>query len=132
MLEQEVSRDSRERAEDSSILGRKAEGEALRKIISKLSEERNLRGPSSETLSHVCRTIQEENDSPGYSWTNYDLYQHVVKTCPFCNSVKPRCCRVSGHRAEEFGDLIFLDHQRTKSLDFSLLWIEPHHIGSHC
>ena len=43
MLEQEVSRDSRERAEDSSILGRKAEGEALRNITSKLSEERNLR-----------------------------------------------------------------------------------------
>ena len=42
-LEQEVSRDSHERAEDTSILGKKAEGEALRNIISKLSEERNLR-----------------------------------------------------------------------------------------
>ena len=43
ILEQEVSGDSRERAEDASVLGRKAEGEALRNIISKLSEERNLR-----------------------------------------------------------------------------------------
>ena len=38
-----------------------------------------------------------------------DLYQHVV---PILNSVKPRPerSRVSGLRAEEFGDLIFLDH----------------------
>ena len=42
-LEQEVSRNSRERAEDTSIFGGKAEGEALRNIMSKLSEERNLR-----------------------------------------------------------------------------------------
>ena len=42
-LEHEVPKDLRERAEDTSILGRKAKGEALRNIISKLSEERNLR-----------------------------------------------------------------------------------------
>ena len=42
-LEQEVSRDSRERAENTSIWGKKAEGEALRNIISKLSEVHNLR-----------------------------------------------------------------------------------------
>ena len=38
-----MSGDSRERAEDASILGKKAEGEALRNIINKLSDERNLR-----------------------------------------------------------------------------------------
>ena len=42
-LEQEVSKDSRERAEDTSVLGKKAEGEALRNIINKLSDERNLK-----------------------------------------------------------------------------------------
>ena len=41
-LEQEVSRDSRERAEETSILGKKAEGEALLNIINKFSDERNL------------------------------------------------------------------------------------------
>ena len=55
----------------------------------------------------------------------YDLCQHVVKTCPFCNSVKPRPerSRVSGLRAEEFGDLIFLDHGSAKIEDktFGLL-----------
>ena len=46
----------------------------------------------------------------------YDLYQHVVKTCPFCTSVKQKTerSRVSGLRAEEFGDLIFLDHASAK------------------
>ena len=39
-LEQEVSRDSREQAEDTSILGKM---QALRNIFSNLSEERNLR-----------------------------------------------------------------------------------------
>ena len=39
ILEQEVSRDSRERAEEKSILGKKEEeGEALRSIINKLSD----------------------------------------------------------------------------------------------
>ena len=56
-----------------------------------------------------------------------DLYQHVVKTCAFCDSTKPRPdrSRVSGLRAEEFGELIFLDHgvdkkMETKPLDFWL------------
>ena len=45
----------------------------------------------------------------------YDLYRHVVKTCPFFDSTKPRSdrSRASGLRAEEFGDLIFLDHGST-------------------
>ena len=48
----------------------------------------------------------------------------MVKTCPFCNSTKPRPDRssVSGLRAEEFGDLIFLDHGSTKVGD-NKLWI---------
>ena len=55
-------------------------------------------------------------DIPGHV---YDLHQHVAKTCPFCNSTKPRPdrSRVSGLRAEEFGDLIFLDHGSTKIED---------------
>ena len=46
----------------------------------------------------------------------HDLYQRVVKTCPFCSSVKPRLerSRVSGLRAEEFGDLLFLHHGSAK------------------
>ena len=42
-LEQEVSGDSRELTEHASTLGKKAEGETLRNIINKLSDERNLR-----------------------------------------------------------------------------------------
>ena len=38
-----MTRDSREREEETSILGKKSEGEALRNIINKLSDERNLK-----------------------------------------------------------------------------------------
>ena len=61
-------------------------------------------------------------DIPG---SLYDLYQHVVKTCPFSTSTKPRpeSSRLSGLRAEEFGDLIFLVHGSAKLEDktFGLL-----------
>ena len=54
-------------------------------------------------------------------------YQHVVKTCPFCTSTKPRPdrSRVSGLRAEEFGDLIFLDRGSKQIGDktFGLMFI---------
>ena len=98
------------------FLGRKTEGEALFNIMSKLSEERNLRDLH---LKH-CRmsTAQFKKrtthlDIPG----NFDnLHQHVVKTCPFCKSVKPRPerSRVCGVRAEEFGDLICSDYGLAK------------------
>ena len=54
-------------------------------------------------------------------WNFYDLYQQVVKTCPFCNSVKPRPerSRVSGLRAEEIFDIIFLVHGSSKIGDKS-------------
>ena len=101
-LEQEVLGDSRERAEDTSIFDRKAEGEALRSIISKLSEERNwwdhhLKHYHMSTVQFKKRTTHLH--IPGKV---YDLYQHVVKTCSFCNSVKPKPerSRVSGLRAE--------------------------------
>ena len=68
-LEQEVSRDSRERAEGTSILGREAEGEAQRNIISKLSEERNLRDLHLKHDHMSTAQSQEEDDSIGYYWT---------------------------------------------------------------
>ena len=43
ILEQQVSRDSREREEKTSILVKKSEGEALRNIINKLSDKRNVK-----------------------------------------------------------------------------------------
>ena len=64
----------------------------------------------------------------------YDLHQHVVKTCPFCNSTKsrPDRSRVSGLRAEEIGDLVFLDQGsqklETQLWDSWLSWTEQHPI----
>ena len=131
-LEQDVSGNSRERPQEVSILGRNPDGEALRNIINNLSDERNLR--YLHLKHHHMSTAQFKKrttylDIPGKV---YGLYRPVVKTCPFCNSTKPRPdrSRVSGLRAEQFGDLIFLDHGSTKIglWDFLLFWMEQHHI----
>ena len=85
ILEHEVPKDSRERAEDTS---RKAVCEALRNMKQVVGRAQ-LEGPPSEALSHVYRTIQEEDDSLGYSLEVFDdLCQHVVKTCPFFRDSK--------------------------------------------
>ena len=42
----------------------------------------------------------------------YELYEQVVKECEHCQTsiVRPERSRVSGLRANVFGDLIFVDH----------------------
>jgi hypothetical protein len=46
----------------------------------------------------------------------YEKYQEVVKECEHCNrqQVRPTRSRVSGLRANVFGDLIFIDHADVK------------------
>ena len=78
-------------------------------FINKFSDERNLRDFHLKHYHMSAAQFKKKKthlDIPG-NFKNY--YQHVVKTCPFCNSIKPRPERshVSGLRAEEFGDLIF-------------------------
>ena len=99
-----MSGNLRERSEEGSKLGRNPDSEALRNIINKLSDDGNLRDfhlkhPRMSTAQ--CKKRTTHLDIPGKV---HGLYQHVVKTCPFCNSTKPRPdrSRVSGLRAEEF------------------------------
>ena len=108
-LEQDVSGNSRERSEEVSIWGRNPDGEAFRSIINKLSDERNLRDlhlKHNHLSSAQLKKRTTHLDIPGKV---YDLDQHVVKTCPFCNSTKPRLdrSRVSG----------------LKNLEISSFWI---------
>ena len=69
-LEHEVQKNSRKRAEDTSIFGRKAEGETPtqhhKQVVGRAQSERH----SSEALPHVHCAIQEEDDSIGHSWKN--------------------------------------------------------------
>ena len=118
-LEQEVSRDLRERTEETSILDKKAEGEALRNTVNKLSDERHLKDFHLKHYHMSTAQFKKRTTHSDIFGRRYDLYQHVVTTCPFCNSKKPRPerSRVSGLRAEEFGDLIFLDHGSAKIED---------------
>ena len=109
-----MSGGSRERSEDVSSLGKKSDGEALRSIIHKLSDYRNLRDLQQKHYHMSTAHFKKKTthlDMPGKV---YDLYQHVVKTCQFCNSTKPRLdrSRVSGFESRRiwrsylFGPLI--------------------------
>ena len=115
-LEQDVSGTSRERSEDVSSLGRKPDGEALQKIINKLSDVRNMKDLHLKHYHMSSAQFKKRTTHLDIPGKVYDRNQHAVKTCPLCNSTKPRPDRssVSGLRAEEFGDLIFLDHGSTK------------------
>ena len=97
-LEHEVPKDSRERAEDTPILGRKAESEALLNIMSNLSEERNLRELHLKHYHMSTAQFKKRMRHLDIYGIFDDLYQHVVKTCPFCNSIKTETGKISRER----------------------------------
>ena len=96
--------------------GKKSEGEAHRKIINKLSDERNLKDLHLKHCHMPTAQFKKRTTHLDILGRIYDLHQHVVKTCPFCISIIQRSerSRVIGLRAEEFGDLICLDHGSAK------------------
>ena len=115
-LEQDASVTSRERSADVSCLGKNSDGQALQNIINKLSDVRNLKDLDLKHYHVSSAQFKKGTTHLNILGKVYDLYQHVVKTCPFCNSTKsrPDRPRVSGLRTEEFGDVIFVDHGSTK------------------
>ena len=126
-----MSRDSREREEDTSIWGKKSDGDALRNIINKLSDERNLKDLHLKHYQMSTAQLKKRTihlDIPG---RNYDLCQHVVKTCPFCNSIKPisrertSCRRI--WRPHLSRSWVTKDwRQNLRMSDY--FWMEPRHI----
>ena len=123
-LEQDVSGNSLERSEEVLILGRNPDGEALSRIVNKLSDEQHLRDLHLKHYHVSTAQFKKRTTHLDIPGKVHDFYQHVVKTCPFCHSTKPTPdrSRASGLRAEEFGELIFLDHGLTKNWR-SNLWI---------
>ena len=105
-----------ERSEDVSSVGRNSDGEAHQKIINKLWDVRNLKDLHLKHHHMSPAQFKKRTIHLDILGKVCDLYQHVVKTCPFCNWTNPRPdrTRVSGLKAEECGDLIFLDHGSTK------------------
>ena len=91
------------------VFGRSPDGEALQNIINKLSDVRNWKDLRLKHYHMSSAQFKKSTTHWGIPGKVYDLYPHVVKTCPFCNSTKPRSdrSRVGGLRADEFGDLIF-------------------------
>ena len=106
-LEQDVSGTSRELSGDISSLGEHSHGEALQQVINRLSDVRNLKGLYLKYYFKSSAQFKKRTTHLGLLVKVYDLYQHVVKTCPFYNSTKPRPDRsqVSGLLAEEVGPL---------------------------
>ena len=91
-LEQEVSRDTREREEETSIRCTKSESEPLRDMINKLSDERNLRDLHLKHYQMSTAQVKKRTTHLDILGTIYDFYQQLVK---------------SGLCTEEFGDLTF-------------------------
>ena len=111
-----MSRGLRERTEETSILGKKADGEALGNIINKLSDERNLKDFHLKHYHLSTAQFKKRTTHLDILGRIFDFSQHVEKTCPFCNSTQPRAerSRESRLREEELGDVIFPDHGSAK------------------
>ena len=110
-----MSGTSRERSEDAASLGKNSDGEALQNIVNKLSDVGNLKDFHLKHYHMSSAQLKKRTTHLDIPGKVYDLYQHVVETCSFNNSTKqkPDRSRVSGLRADECGDLIFLDHGST-------------------
>ena len=82
-----MTRNSRERTEDVSRWSKKSEGEALQNIINKFFDERNLKDLHLKHYHMSTAQLKKTThlDIPGIV---YDLFQHVVRTCPFCMPVQ--------------------------------------------
>ena len=85
-----MSGNSRERSEEVAILGKNSDGEVLRNIISKLSDERNLRDLHLKHYHVSTAQFKKRTTHLDILGKVHDLYQHVVKTCLFSNSTKTR------------------------------------------
>ena len=92
-----MSGTSRERSEEVSSLGKKSDG-ALQKITNKLSDVRNVKDLHLKHYHMSSAQFKKRTTHLDIPGKVYDLYQQVVKTCPFCKSTKPRPdrSRVSG------------------------------------
>ena len=82
-LEQDVSGTSKERSQDVSSLGKKTDSEALLKIINQLLDVRNLKDFHLKHYHMSSAQFKKRTTHLDNLGKVHDLYQHVVKTCPF-------------------------------------------------
>ena len=91
--------------------------------VSRNSRERSEEDPNHQWFVGWAKFEKPSSEASTCQFQKRTTYlDHVVKTCPFCNSTKPRPdrSRVSGLRTEECGDLNFLDHGSGKIGDKNL------------
>ena len=109
-LEHDASGSSRERSQEVSSLGKNSDGEALQNIINKLLDIRNLKDLHLKHCHVSFAQFKKRTTHLDISRMVYDLHEHVVKTCPFSNSTKPRPDRSRVHGEQ-------------KNLEISSSWI---------
>ena len=64
-------------------------GEPLHNIMIKLLDDRNLRDFHLQHYTMSTAHFKQRTTHLDIPGRIHDLYQDVVKTCPFCNSTKP-------------------------------------------
>ena len=69
---------------------KKAASKPLRNIANKMFYESNMRDLHLKHYHMSTAQFKKRTTHLDIPGNFYDLYQHVVKTCPFCNSIKPR------------------------------------------
>ena len=108
----------------SRVWAKKSAVEDLQKIINNLLDVRNLKDVHLKHYHMSSAQFKKRTTHLDIPGRVDDLYQHVVKTSPFCNSTKPRPdrSRVSCLGAEKLGDYLlgswFLQKLETRPLDF--------------
>ena len=112
-MEPDASRNTRERSEEGSTLGKNPDGEALRDVINKSLDDRNFR--DSQVKHYHTSTCQFKKRT-----TYLDLPGRVFLILPACGKDMPILQWDEARDLTELGDLMFLDHGSTK--------IERHHI----
>ena len=87
-LKRDVSGNSRERSEEFSGWCRNPDGEVLQNIINELSGVRNLKGLHLKHHHVSSAQFKRRTTHLATPGKVNDLYQHVVKMCPFCETGK--------------------------------------------
>ena len=85
---------------------------ALRKLYCRLREKDELRQLHDKHYHMTTKNFRRRTSALQLPEDIYEKYEEVVKSCPSCQKYQPapQRSRVTGMRANNFGDLWFVDH----------------------
>ena len=103
----EPQEESSARVEDPSLIK-----PALQRIHSKLSNKAELLKLHLKHYHMTSKQFRQRTSNLQIPKEIYDKYDEIIKSCEHCQKAMPQPARsrVSGMRATNFGDLVFIDH----------------------